>query len=464
MFWLPNAAVGPDKPGRGRWRSEDRCAILNTSRHRCAGLFPSGSLGPCRGAAWTGWGQRSDEFPGFSRAMNRIRQEVADLHPGYAALVMATGIISTGFFLFGWRVLSAILLVVAIVGFAVLLVAYCWRLVVFPRRVLADARDPGRGFGFFTLVAAPNVVGMRLALDHHVLAAAVLGLASLPVWLLLTYAIPGSMIVGHRQQPVLPRTNGSWFLWVVGTQSLAGAAATLAAASPGLRASLAPLAVTFWGIGVVLYLMLASLVTARLLDEPVTPHALSPTYWVYMGATAITVLAAAKILALPGTLPVLVSTRQVVSGLAFLLWAFGTWWIPLLLIFAAVRHLVRGAPPGYQPTLWSMVFPLGMYAAASANFGEATGVGFMVAIARVEIWVALAAWLGVAAAMGVALVRPPRGRSSSAGTGHEPEAAARRPPRQRRTDPSIDGPHAASPTGAALPRTGDGGQTDDPSG
>jgi hypothetical protein len=126
----------------------------------------------------------------------RIRQEIADLHPGYAAVVMATGIDSTGLALFGWHVLSAVLLVVAIVAFAVLLLAYAWRAVGYPRRVLADARDPGRAFGYFTIVAALNVVGTRLALDHHLVAGAALGLASVPAWLVLTYAIPGALMVG----------------------------------------------------------------------------------------------------------------------------------------------------------------------------------------------------------------------------------------------------------------------------
>lgn len=48
---------------------------------------------------------------------------------------------------------------------------------------------------------------------------------------------------------------------------------------------------------------------------------------------------------------------------------------------------------------WSMVFPLGMYAAASANYGRASGLGFMVDIARHEVWIGFAAWLGVFAAM-----------------------------------------------------------------
>lgn len=41
---------------------------------------------------------------------------------------------------------------------------------------------------------------------------------------------------------------------------------------------MAALAVALWGIGVVLYLLLAGLVTVHLLELRVAPHALSPTY------------------------------------------------------------------------------------------------------------------------------------------------------------------------------------------
>ena len=313
------------------------------------------------------------------RVGGRLRAGIADLHPAYAALVMATGIVSTGLALFGWTTLSDVLLVAAGIAFAVLLMAYVWRVAGYPGRALDDVRDPGRAFGYFTLVAAANVVGVRVAMDHHLRITAVLGLASVPVWLLLTYSIPGALIVGRRQEAVLPRAYGSWFMWVVGTQSPAAAAATVASAYPGLRASLAPLAVALWGVGVVLYLMLAGLLLVTLLDDAVAPHALSPTYWVYMGATAITVLAGSRILALRATLPVLVSTRQVVSGVAFLLWAFGTRWIPLLAVFGVWRLFVHGEPVHYEPTLWSMVFPLGMYGVASVSYGRQAHLRFRAA-------------------------------------------------------------------------------------
>jgi hypothetical protein len=64
----------------------------------------------------------------------RLHEQIADLHPGYAALVMAAGIVSTGLALFGWQLLSEVLFVVAAVAFVVLLVAYAWQVVAYPRR------------------------------------------------------------------------------------------------------------------------------------------------------------------------------------------------------------------------------------------------------------------------------------------------------------------------------------------
>jgi tellurite resistance protein TehA-like permease len=326
------------------------------------------------------------------------RRQVVDLDPGYAAWVMATGIVSTALALFGQRLFATVLLAAALAASGILLVAYPWRLVSFRQRALDDARNPSTAFGYFTLVAAANVIGIRFAVGHHPLPALVLGAISIPLWLLLTYAIPGYMMIGPRRGP-----NGSWFMWVVATQSLAAAAATVAGANAALTESMSAAAVALWGIGVVLYLMLLGVVTLQLLAEEVTPHALSPTYWIYMGAGAITVLAGARILALPSRLAILVAARQVVSGLTFVLWAFGTWWAPMLLGFGVWRYLVRREPFRYEAALWSMVFPLGMYAVGSVSYGRVTHLGFMVGIARVELWVAVAAWVGVLIAMGHSL-------------------------------------------------------------
>lgn len=316
---------------------------------------------------------------------------------------MATGIVSTGLALVGRTVLSLVLLAVAVLGGLVLVAGTTWRLVAYRHDVLHDARNPDRAFGFFTTVAALNVVGVRLDLAGYPTAGLVLAAASVPIWLLLTYAIPGMLMLGPQTSmqstAVAAEVNGSWFLWVVGTQSLATAAAGLGYRQVVPAAAMAPTAVALWGVGVMLYLTLVSLVTWRLLSTPASPHTLSPAYWIYMGATAITVLAGARILTLPADLPIMQTTESLVAGLTYVLWAFGTWWIPLLVAFGVWRHLLRSEPIRYEAGLWSIVFPLGMYAVASLLFGRTQHLAFMEWIGRVEVWVAVLAWVAVMLAM-----------------------------------------------------------------
>ena len=76
-----------------------------------------------------------------------------------------------------------------------------------------------------------------------------------------------------------------------------------------------------------------------------------------------------------------------------------TWWIPLLLLLGVWRHVVRRYPLAYDPQYWGMVFPLGMYAAATFRLSEALPLAPLALVARGVLPVALAAWL--AAALGL---------------------------------------------------------------
>src|ERR1039458_10259046 len=124
------------------------------------------------------------------RTLSRTAASVRDLHPGYFAFVMATGIISTGTFALGPSWLSRLLLVVASIGFAVLATALVLRLARYRSSVAADARAPGRVFGFFTIVAGIDVPGVRLDAAGHPTATAVLVALGGAIWLLLTYGVP----------------------------------------------------------------------------------------------------------------------------------------------------------------------------------------------------------------------------------------------------------------------------------
>lgn len=167
-------------------------------------------------------------------------------------------------------------------------------------------------------------------------------------------------------------------------------------------------AAALWAVGVMLYLVLIVIIFLRLLVIEVTPAEMGPAYWIAMGATAISVRAAAGVLGLTGaTHPsALVSVlRPFIIGLSFVLWAWGTWWIPLLVLFGIWRYLMRGYPKTYEPRLWNVVFPLGMYAVASVSLGRAAHFGFMVTVATVWVWVGVAAWVAVLAVMAYAGIR-----------------------------------------------------------
>jgi tellurite resistance protein TehA-like permease len=352
-------------------------------------------------------------------------EAIRDLDPGYFAFVMATGIISTGTFLLGPSWLSRALLVVASAGLAVLSVALVIRLVRFRPNVVADIDAPERVFGFFTVTAGLDVLGVRLSYAGHPLATAILAGVAAAAWLVLTYGVPASLLLARTPDSVLGGVNGTWLLWTVSTQSLGLAAATLVSAWPSQAGLLVPFATGLWSVGLVLYLLLVSLILLRWLTVAMTPQTLGPPYWILMGATAITVLTGAKILGLPGRLPAVRATAGFVEGFSYAFWAFGTWWIPLLVILGFWRHVRHRWPLTYEPGLWSVVFPLGMYSVATLSFGKVARLAFMGPLSRFMLWVAVAAWVLVAAAFLVRLTRQP-GPQSLVRSGLEPSVRTMR--------------------------------------
>ena len=314
------------------------------------------------------------------------------LYPGYFALVMATGIVSTAFEVTGFAPLSWALLAVALLGYAALVVLYVMRLVHYRAEFLADTADAGRAFGFFTFVAASDVLALRLALGGQIpLFTALATLAAL-AWVACSYALVPRVVMRPVKGAVREEVTGAWLIWVVGTQSLALAAARGSELSPGGRGFLELAAVSLWAAGSCLYLLLMGILLARLVLVPTERQDLSPTYWINMGATAISVFAGASLLSLHGGPALVTLVAPTVAGISVMLWAFGTWWFPLLVVLTIWRAGGRAGLRRYDPSLWSVVFPLGMYSVASMALGRALHTAALITVGTYESWLALAAW------------------------------------------------------------------------
>ena len=79
------------------------------------------------------------------------------------------------------------------------------------------------------------------------------------------------------------------------------------------RRELALLAVFSWSVGIFLYAGTGLFVAARMLLYPLRPDDLTPPYWVAMGATAITVVAGARIVQMADA-PMVAATRGLAAG------------------------------------------------------------------------------------------------------------------------------------------------------
>ena len=334
----------------------------------------------------------------------RVDSAVKGLTPGYFALVMATGILSIGLQLEGFPVASDVLLVICVAAFLTLLALTAVRLLRHRGAIAADFKDPSRAFGFFTYVAGTNVLAVRLFMaDQTVITVVLLVVAGL-AWVVLGYVIPWTAVLGKTARPVVATANGTWFIWVVASQSVAVATATMQPVIPWAKNGFAVLAVVSWSVGVFLYATAGVVVTMRLLLYELRPIDFNPPYWVSMGACAITMLAGARIVEMDAA-PMVDATRGLVAGLSVVFWAFATWLIPVLFLVGWWRHRIHRVPLRYEPTLWSMVFPLGMYAVAGIYLGRADSLPLVGWIGSTELWLALAVWAIVAVAMVIHVMR-----------------------------------------------------------
>ena len=327
-----------------------------------------------------------------------------DLTPGYFAFVMASGIVSTSLHLLEYTVASMVLLIIAATAYALLVVLNIWRLVAHRSAMIADFLDSRQSFGFFTFVAGTGVLGSRLAMSGWWTTATVLLVFAAVSWVVLGYVVPVAAVSEKAQRPVVGAANGLWFVWIVGAQSVAVLAATLEPILETGHQVLAVTAVFTWSLGTVLYLLVAMLVALRIMSFPVDPREFNPTYWVSMGAVAITVVAAARIAEMSSS-PMVDAIRGLVAGVAVLMWCFATWMIPALFGVGIWRHAVHKVPLAYEPSLWSLVFPLGMYSVAGIYLGRVNALPVVEAIGSGWLWVAVTAWVLTALAMLRAVLR-----------------------------------------------------------
>lgn len=325
-----------------------------------------------------------------------IRAEgLASLSPAYFGMVMATGIVSLAAWQLGLPRIAWTIFALNIMVYILLWGLNILRMLRYPSHFKADLVDHLRGPGFFTFVAATNILGSQFVLiaDNET-AGFVLWFLAVGLWIGLTYTIFTAFTVKESKPTLEQGISGAWLLAVVATQSIAVLATILAArvAQP-FRIELNFLALSMWLWGGMLYIWMMSLIFYRYTFFRLAPGDLSPPYWINMGAMAISTLAGARLIANTPDAPFLASLLPFLKGFTVFYWATGTWWIPMLLILGIWRHVYKRFPLVYDPLYWGAVFPLGMYAVSTTAMIEQFSFDFLKSLPAVFFWIAFAAWL-----------------------------------------------------------------------
>lgn len=307
--------------------------------------------------------------------------------PTYFAFVMATGIIAIAARQLGLPRLGWTLFVIDFAAYAVLWGCGAIRLAHAPRAVWRELRHHETGPAFLTIVAASAVLGsdtvtFRLP-QGFMLAFFAIAVSS---WVVLIYTFLATITESRQKPPLEKGLTGSWMLIVVSTASLAVLGSSV------IRRIDAPpplvFACYFWlAISWFYYIVLSAIVFLRFAFVRMSPDEITGPWWINESAAAITALAGSKLMQQPGF-----PMRGALPALVAVFWCEASFWIPLLVLLFVWKYIVRTRPLRYTSGLWSVVFPMGMYAAATLQFRTAFDLPFLLPAAQIMFWMALTLW------------------------------------------------------------------------
>lgn len=209
-----------------------------------------------------------------------------------------------------------------------------------------------------------------------------------------------------RATPGLEGVNGGWLIPPVMNLLVPLALTPLIVANPSAAPILVLVGFAFYGIGILLFIAMLTLLVARLALRDPLPAAMAPSLWIplapagIMGLALLRLQQSAEEAGVPGFTGA--TAGLVVSAMGL---GFGLWWAA----FAGLelRRIRSAGGPPVHPGWWGFVFPIGAMTLSIAAVGAATGIVIVEALGAAATVVLASVWALVAART-VGMMRAPR--------------------------------------------------------
>ena len=334
-------------------------------------------------------------------------------HPGWYGAVMGTAIVGIVAYQDPGRIGGLHEAVQAfgilMVGLAALLavglgIPYVARWLRHPDAARADLANPVTGALYGTFPAGILVLAVGIATvgpsvlpaDTTTALVAILAVVGIVLSFAVSVIFAALLFVGHGVEP--QAANGGWFIPPVVNIIVPVVLMTLA---PHVGVSDLGLLVVagyaFWGMGFLLFVLVASLLYDRLVFHPLPAAPLAPSLWIGLGPLGVGSLALLSLAQAGASLwgPAAPTVAAVSSIGAAVIWGFGMWWLGAAIVLLGA-YLRRGPLP-YGLGWWAFTFPLGAYTASTLALARAWHAGALEALAAILFAVLVAFWLVVTA-------------------------------------------------------------------
>lgn len=306
--------------------------------------------------------------------------------------VMATGVLSTAFYTAGWMMLSTLFLWIAAGGYigliGLVIANIVWDRATFFERML----NIENLFKSLTFGAGTNKLATRLALSGNDQLSFFLAVVGILSTLILIYGI--FCVLFFHAHASIQQISPYWLLLAIAGHSCDIVLATLWTEGVLTQPFVLLLACFFWTFAFFSYVLFMALNLYRMFFIPFEGKDLNPSYWTCMGAAAIAVFGASKLILVPNPPEFLIAIRPFFKGLTLLLWCWGTAWIPILALMLAWKYAYYKIRFYYEPSLWAIVFPLGMYTLATYLIQKSVSLDLVQGLVPIFLWTTVFVWLG----------------------------------------------------------------------